>query len=201
MPGRDEIVRSLTGAWQLFLDRPDAMRHFDVSVEGFWRSFRAILLILPAYLLVAISERVQILTDAFPDAGFGDGSFVVNKALTLVLDWITLPIVLALLARPLGVGRMYAAYIVARNWGAVLAIAPFGLIALLFLLGFLSGELANVISLAVLVVIVRFNYLIARRALGADIGLAAGLVIADFAISLAIVGAVDAIFGYRPPVP
>ena len=51
MPSRDEIVQSLTGAWMLFLDRRNAMRYFDVSVDGFWRSFAAIIFVVPAYAL------------------------------------------------------------------------------------------------------------------------------------------------------
>ena len=94
MPDRDEIVRSLTGAWRLFLDRPDAMRFFDVSVDGFWRSFAAVVLILPAYALFALAERIEILDEPVVDPAFGDGSFLANKLLTLALDWITLPILL-----------------------------------------------------------------------------------------------------------
>jgi hypothetical protein len=70
MPGRDENARSLTGAWHLFLDRSDAMRFFDVSVDGFWRSFGAILLILLAYILVVLSDRARIVTDALFSEGF-----------------------------------------------------------------------------------------------------------------------------------
>jgi hypothetical protein len=196
MPSRDEIIQSLIGAWRLFLDRSDAMRYFDVSVDGFWRSFYAIVLILPAYVFIALAERLRILTDSLPDDDFDGGAFLVNKGLSLVLDWVTLPILLALLAGVLGIGRTYAAFIVARNWGAVLAIAPFGVIALLFLLGILGSDFANVASLVILVVVIRFNYLIARRALGVDVGFAVGLVVADFAVSLAVVGATDSLVGY-----
>ena len=201
MPGRDEIVRSLTGAWRLFLDRSDAMRFFDVSVDGFWRSFGAIVLILPAYILVVLSDRARILTDAVSDEGFDASSFFANRGVWLALNWVALPILLALVARPLRVGRTYAGYIVARNWCAVLTVAPFGLIALLYLVGLLGNEIASVISLVIIVVVIRFDYLIARRALGADIGLAVAVVIADLAIGLAIAVVIDTIFVYGPLLP
>lgn len=200
MPDREEIIRSLTGAWRLFLDRPDAMRYFDVSVDGFWRSFYVILLILPAYAIIALAERTRILTDSIAD-DFSGGAFVVNKVVTLTFDWITLPIVLAFLAAPLGVSRTYTSFVVARNWGAVLAITPFGLVELLYLIGILSSDIANILSLIILVVVIRFNYLIARRGLGAEAGLAVGVVIADIAISLAIIGFADALVGYRSTAP
>jgi hypothetical protein len=197
MPGRDEIVQSLTGAWRLFLDRPDAMRFFNVSFDGFWRSFAAIVLILPAYALFAMAERSELLGEPVVDPGFGEGAFFTNKVLTLALDWVTLPILLALLARPLGVAKTYVRYVVARNWCAVLATAPFGVIALLSLLGVLSTGPANVISLVVLVLVIRYNFLIARRALGADVGLAVAIIVADFIISLALIGIADDIVAYR----
>ena len=70
---RAEIARSLTGAWRLFLGRPDAMRFFDTSVDGFWRSFRAIILVAPLYALTALADRHDILTDANPTDDFGNG--------------------------------------------------------------------------------------------------------------------------------
>ena len=133
------------------------------------------------------------------DDDFSGGAFLVNKVVSLALDWVTLPVLLALLAGVLGIGRSYAGFIVARNWGAVLAITPFGVVALLFLLGILGSDSANVLSLVILVVVVRFNYLIARRALGVDVFFAVGLVVADFVISLAIVSLVDSIANYGSP--
>jgi len=196
MPDRDEIVQSLTGAWRLFLERADAMRFFNVGIDGFWRSFYAVVLILPAYFLVVTAERARILADPIAGSGFDGGAFFINKVLTLGFDWITLPIVLALVAAPLGVSRTYVPFVVARNWGAVLATAPFGVVELLYLLGVLGSGAANMFALVLVVVVVRYNYLIARRALGVDIGFAVGLIIADFAISVAIVGVADSLLGY-----
>jgi hypothetical protein len=51
--------------------------------------------------------------------------------------------------------------------------------------------------LVVLVVVIRYNYMIARRALGADVGLAVGVVIADFIISLGVIGISDALVAYH----
>jgi hypothetical protein len=201
MLGLDEIRRSLTAAWRLFLDRPDAMRAFDLSVDGFWRSFGAIVLILPAYILISTAEKARILTDGFTGVPFSESAFIAHKTLSLALDWVTLPLVMALIVGPLGLTRSYAAFVVARNWGAALAIQPFGVIALLFLLGFVTADAANIFSLLMLIVVIRFNYLIARRALEAPIGLAVAVVVGDLALSLLIVGFADSIFPYGAPPP
>jgi len=196
MPDRDEIFRSLTGAWWLFLDRQGAMRHFTLTVDGFWRSFAAIVFVLPAYALAALAERQGLLTDATAAAGFSDAAFFLDKAVAIGLDWVSLPILLALLARPLGFSAAYPAFIVARNWSAVLAVLPFGLLAFLQIVGVLDGDMASFLSLAALIVVLRYNFLVARRALDCSIGFAVGIVVLDFVLSLALATAVDVLFGF-----
>jgi hypothetical protein len=196
MPGRDEILRSLTGAWNLFLDRPDALRYFDISIDGFWRSFGAILLLLPSYVLIALAERSRMLAD--PTGGGFDGDvFLINKIFSIGIDWVAFPIVFAFIAGPLGLGRSYSAFIIARNWGAALAVVPFAAVALLFLAGIVGADLANFLSLAILIVVIRYSYLIARRALEAEIGVAVAIIVSDFALSLSILALFDALLPYR----
>lgn len=192
MPGRDEIVRSLSAAWDLFVDRPGAMRGFDLSVDGFWRSFGAVVLVAPSYVLAVLAERrIAIETGLSDQSG---ASFFVQNVLGLGIDWVALPLVLALLAQPLGIARHYPEFVVARNWGAVIAAVPFGAIGLLILLGLLGGELANLLMLASLFVVLRYTYLIARRALDASLGFAIGIVVFDFVLSLMIALTLDGIF-------
>jgi hypothetical protein len=171
------------------------MRGFDISADGFWRSFGAILLVAPAYGLTALAERQAMLSDAIAADDLSDAAFVIGKGLALCLDWVTLPILLALVARPLGFGRLYSGYIVARNWASVLAVAPFGLVALAYLIGFFSPGFADFLMVALLIVVLRYNYIIARRALDASPGFAGGLVVADFLLSLIIAGTINALFG------
>jgi hypothetical protein len=193
---RDEITRSLTGAWRLALNQPDAMRFFDISLDGFWRSFQAIVLIAPAYALTAMADRRAMLSDAIADESFSDAGFIVAKTITLALDWITLPIILAALAAPLGIKRGYTAYIVARNWTTVLIILPFAAIALLEALGLFSVEVAALMSIASLAIVFRVSYVVARRALNAGMDVAIGIVVLDFLVSLAIAMIIDRLFSY-----
>ena len=194
---REEIVRSLTAAWDLFLDRPGAIRNFDISVDGFWRSFAAVILVVPSYALAVLAERV--LTGVMdPGAPVQDGTaFVLKNVTGLGLDCVALPVILALLARPLGIGRHYAAFVVARNWGAVIAAVPFGVIGLLIVLGLVGGELANLLMFAALIVVLRYTYLIARRALDASLGFAIGIVVLDFVVSLTIALSLDGLFALQ----
>ena len=200
MIGPAEIQRSLTGAWRMFLGRPDAMRAFDTSNDGFWRSFQAIVLIAPLYALTAIADWRATLAAVPPDSElpFGPDAFWFSKALLLGLDWVTLPILLAWLGGFLGIKQRYAAYIVARNWSTVVAVAPFGAVALLDLLGLLPGDAVLIPSLVALVFALRLSYMVARTALAAPVEIAVGYVVFDFLVSLALVRIVGRLLGVEP---
>lgn len=189
----DEISRSLAGAWELFLDRPGAMNRFDVSLEGFWRSFAAVVLVAPSYAFAVLADRHMATGDPLAVAEAGT-NLLVHNGIGLLLDWAALPLILALLARPLGIGRRYGAFVVARNWCAVLAAIPFGVIGLLLVLGLLGDELASVLMFVALIVVLRYNYVIARRALDTTVGFAIGIVVLDFVVSLTLALALDAVF-------
>ncbi len=189
----DEISRSLAGAWELFLDRPGAMNRFDVSLEGFWRSFAAVVLVAPSYAFAVLADRHMATGDPLAVAETGT-NLLVHNGIGLLLDWAALPLILALLARPLGIGRRYGAFVVARNWCAVLAAIPFGVIGLLLVLGLLGDELASVLMFVALIVVLRYNYVIARRALDTTVGFAIGIVVLDFVVSLTLALALDAVF-------
>ena len=191
---REEITRSLTAAWDLFLDRPGAMRNFDVSVDGFWRSFAAVILVVPSYALAVLAERemaaaMDVAAPVQPGA-----AFVVQSVVGLGLDWVALPLILALVAQPLGIARRYGAFVVARNWGAVIAAVPFGVIGLLVVLGLVGAEFGSTLMFPALIVILRYTYLIARRSLDVSLGFAIGIVVLDFVVSLTIALALDGIF-------
>jgi hypothetical protein len=186
---RDEIVRSLTGAWHVFLDRQDADRYFDLSVTGFWRSFRAVVLVLPAYVLSTLTAWTTLPAEA------DENLFILAKAISLAVDWVAFPVVLALIADRLKVSTTYSAYVIVRNWGSVIATAPFGVLALLYVLGLIGQEITGTLSLAILFVVLRYNYLIARRVLQVGVPLAIGIVVADFILSLAIDAGIGGLFG------
>lgn len=192
---RAEIQRSLTGAWRLFLGKPDAMRFFDASVDGFWRSFSAIILVAPLYALTALADRVDMLTDANPADDIGNVPFWAAKALTLAFDWVTLPILLGLIADFIGIRRGYPAFVVARNWATVLMIIPFAAIGLLDLTGLASAESLVVPSLVALIATFRMSYEIARKTLSARADVAIAFVALDFLVSLAIVMSANRLFG------
>jgi len=195
MIDRAEIERSLTGAGHLFLNRPDAMRFFDTSTGGFWRSFQAIVLVLPTYAVTALASGRFVASGADGEALVSGTGFVIARAMTLGLDWVALPILLAATAGMLGIKGRYPAFIVARNWATVLLILPFAAISLLELIGMASPQIAAFLSLVALMAVFRFSYLVARRALEATIDVAIAIVALDYLVSLLIATVVDRAFG------
>ncbi len=193
IPRRAEIASALTGAWWLFLRRAEAMRFFDVSVDGFWRSFGAIWLVLPGYAVIALAVR-RMTPDDPAAAAAPVAVFVAALLVRLAVDWVALPLLLALVARPLGIAGRYVPFIVARNWATVLAVY---LTAVASLIAAFPGleEIGGVLMFAVFLLMLRYFYLVARIALDAGIGLAVALVVVDFAVSTMIELAVSSVFG------
>lgn len=185
----DEIKRSLFGAWLLARGDTRGMELFDLSVEGFFRSFVAALVAAPVYLLL-ILDRYQ--TTGMPAAL---GSVAAVEAVGYALGWIAFPLLAVLLTRLLGLGHRYVPLIVAGNWAAVLQVTFF-LVALL-LAGLLPPPMRALILFAATVLVLVYQWFVMRTALQTTGGTAAGLlavnVLLDTILSLLTgVGAVEA---------
>lgn len=194
MIGRNEIVRSLTGAWRLFVGKPDALRYFDTSSEGFWRSFQAILIVLPVYLVTALADRATAFDTVIADGTISDAGFWTTELVTLALDWVTFPILLALIGGVIGIKREYATYITVRNWATPLMVAPFALVSLLGGIG-LDADWLLIPSVAALAYSLRFGYVIARRTLNMGIDVSIAIVALDVLVSLVVVKVVGRLTG------
>lgn len=194
MIDRREAERALTGAWRFFLNKPDALQFFDTSVDGFWRSFAAIVLVAPCYAVAALADRATVI-GSLPADSFSDGVFWPAKVVSLCLDWVAFPILIALLAGFIGIGRGYVPYIAIRNWAAVLMTVPFAAIAALQVLG-ISDDVLLLPSLIALAFSLRLTFVIARRTLGVAADVAAGLVALDWLTSITIVIIIGRVTGY-----
>lgn len=184
LPPVPVIRRSLAASWQLFRGREEGMRGLDCSLEGFWRSFSVILILLPINAVVALAEVRLVERSGDPAGDFGP--FLLSKVFAMAIDWIAFPILLALFAGWLGVARTYVPYVVARNWAAPLALSLSAIPAILFAAGMIGEEIAVIAFLVVLVLVLRFHFLILRIALKVEPALALALVVADLVLSLLI---------------
>jgi hypothetical protein len=181
------VRNNVAGALEVMLGRPEGLRKLDVSLEGFWRSFGAFVLILPFAILALISQdRLASLTAE----ARGSRDLGVEIGI-LALDWLAFPLVFAMIARPLGVSAGYVTFIVTRNWASVVIGAVMAFVHALFLLGVLPDRLATLLLFAFIAVALRFSYVITRLTLAAPLRLAMPIVIFDFLLSLTIWSLLD----------
>ncbi len=171
MPSWEEIQRSLIGAFLLWRGHPGAMAWFDLSVEGFWRSFFAALLVAPLYALLIVGDY------AGSDLPASIPWLVLVHALGYLLDWISFPVVAALLVRIFDLESRYVALIVADNWASVLQALVLGTAVLLGRLT--PGGAGTFLVLGAFLLVLIYQWRVARQALATSGGIAFGFVAAD----------------------
>ena len=176
-----DIRAGLNGASGLMRGDRDAMREFDVSFDGFWKSFFAILVILPV-LLLYIHGEWQTLAMTEPPSGDpldvpqSYPAFVLKRLLVSAVDWLAYPLIILAAAGPLGIENRVVPYIVAQNWSTVIVSAVVAAPGIMFGFGLMSGTIAGMMTLALFAFALRYFYLVARIALDAPVSLAIGLV-------------------------
>ncbi|MCV0429685.1 MAG: hypothetical protein K5905_29960 [Roseibium sp.] len=187
MISMSEIRAALDGSWLLLRNRPEGMAFFDQSIQGFWRSFGVVVLLLPVFLVSGLAEKQFYFSEnLYHPEGFPEGAFWTAQLFGLGIDWVALPIILALLAAPIGISQRYVPFIVVRNWTSLLASVPYLVTYLLFLLGIIPPGIAVLLSFSCLVAVLWYRYLVARIALQATISLAIGIVVLDILLTLVI---------------
>lgn len=171
-----EIQRSLIGAWLLAQRDPRAFDWFDLTVEGFWRSFLAAVVAAPLYLFLAVHEYQLIGWPADPLWT------AVVRTLSYVADWLLFPVVALALVRLLDLGHRYVVYIVANNWATVLQLLAFAVTVALA--GLLPEAVGPILVLATLVLVLIYRWMVARQALAASGAVASAFVLVDIVLGL-----------------
>lgn len=186
-PTLAEILQYFAGSAQLMAGKAEGLRKLDLTADGFWSSFFAMVVSAPPYALSWIeyesSERAGHSTDAGPTLIYA------AHALADALAWVLPVLVLMLVAKPVGFTRKIVPLVVATNWGGALlawAFAPYWL--LLYATGpnDLMDALGYLVGLASIVLTVR----LASAAIGRDLPAAIAVVILMILTSLLSYGAV-----------
>jgi hypothetical protein len=189
MPNRSEIASALHGA--LLLTRLDrgAMAFFDRSQRGFWNSFVAALLILPAFLIL-LSLRVE---DAQWEAA-GWARILLIEMIGYVVAWVAFPLLMVPVARLLGRETLWLDFIVAYNWSQVLQYAFYFAIVLLIGGRALPNAILQLVAAAAIGVPMLYEGAVARIALDIPWTAAAMVVLIDFALGYALDKAIPALY-------
>ena len=191
----DDVVRSLRGTVALLNRRPDGLKSFDMTEKGFWHSFGAIWLALPAFVVVLAFERHR-LGLLGPDAAILDASWVTAVvAAGYVGSFLVLPLGMIGIARRLGLGARYVPFVIVTNWALAVGLTILSVPAALLLLGWATPSLAVLYVLAFGAIVVRLLWLATKATLGVSGGLAAAIVVMAVALDLLIAGTVDSLAG------
>ncbi|MFN3131117.1 hypothetical protein [Roseibium sp.] len=187
MISTNELRAAWEGSWLLLRSDPQGMSYFDLSLQGFWRSFQVIFLLAPVFLVSAMAEKKLLISENVIVAElFPSDTYWFAQFMSLGIDWVTLPLILALIAGPIGISRQYVPFIVVRNWTSILASMPYLAIALLYLTGIIPSGIMVLLSFTCLIVVLWYRFLIARIALQASVSMAIGIVFLDILLSLVI---------------
>ncbi|WP_208998606.1 hypothetical protein [Roseibium aestuarii] len=182
-----EIREAVKGSWLLFCNRPEGIRHFDVSLPGFWRSFLVLGLLLPFFVVSGQAQwQLMIAESELPVEALPLGTFWLTRSAGLIVEWLTLPLLLAALAGWIGIGRTYVPFIIVRNWSALLISLPYAVASLAYLLGIIPSGFLVLVTLSIIPVMLWFQFRIARHVAQVSVSVAIGLVILDTALSLVI---------------
>ncbi len=174
----DEVARSLRGTAGLIGRRPDALRHFDVSERGFWRSFGAVWLTAPAVTVALALER-----------GTGTALFQLDHVTLaavagIVAGFLAVPVAMIAVLRRLGRTRAYVPFVVVTNWCLAAGLTVLALPGCLLLLGLATPGLAELYAAAFGVVVLWLHARAARAILGLPGPIAALVTLACFGLVL-----------------
>jgi hypothetical protein len=181
MPDREEVLSALYGAYRLAWFDVSGMTLFNLTVEGFWRSFFAAVLVAPAYA-VLVGLRT-------PAAEVNIALVFLAESLGYVLAWCAFPLVALVLTRLLGLDRNYVALIVAHNWSAVPQTAAF--VAVVLLGAILPEALSTLLVTLTTGAILVYQWFVIRTALQSSGGIALMLLLVDLVVTSLISAGAD----------
>lgn len=175
MPSTLEITRALYGAWRFArLDR-GALQWFEVSVEGFWRSFFAFAIVVPGFAVLMVIEHTE-----FPVAA-GAPRIIAIDGIAYVVQCVAYPLAMVFLCRAIGRWDRYVGFVVALNWSVVLQMALIVPAKLLAASGVAAGAGDTLFFFAVIAVVL-YQWFITVTALEVSGWTAAAAVALDVVI-------------------
>ena len=192
----ETVLTRVDGALDLVVGRRDSgWRKLDLSADGFWNSFLAIPVCVPA-LLVTWLAHGTILAEA--GTRVTPAGLVLSLALIELLIWFATLALIALVARPLGWAERVVPVVIALNWASVpVAYARAVPSALLLLVG--MGEGIAFVMLVVEVMIMVAYWRVLAAALDRPAVMTTLVFLATFVLGYALADWGHQAFGLLPP--
>lgn len=181
----DDVTRSLGASWRLMSAGAQALPDLDLSREGFWRSYLALVLTVPAMIAALAAERV--LAGLSNATGLFDAPLLLAAVVAAeLLAILAIPALLVGLAPTLLHSPRFTSFIIAWNWAGIVSASLMAVPAAVFALGWSNPGIATIQSVAFASIVLRLRYCVARAAFGAESGVAGAIacasVLADYAV-------------------
>lgn len=196
MLSADETHASLIGAGRLMLGKADGLRLLDLSADGFWNSFFAIVVAAPALIVGWVGVANEI---GDPEAFAGRFSMLIRLATVDIGSWV-LPLVgLALVAPRVGVGGRFVHYVVASNWASAITawlMLPSALIRL-----FLSpsNAFSGLVSLLLFALSMVLTWRMTNASIGKGAAVGTAVFVGMFLASLLVLFGLQFLLGIEVP--
>ena len=137
------IQYSLKAALKLVKLNPNSMEYFDLSSDGFWKSFLAIAVMVPGLILVSVFQYQGIVDGASPDETLAY-PFLSN----VVFFFLALPFtafVMAYFTKFMKIEQHYAPMVVAYNWMSALVYLIMAVMTVILGSGLFSNNISGII--------------------------------------------------------
>ncbi|MGO4832045.1 transporter [Rhizobiaceae sp. 2RAB30] len=197
MLATSEIQNSLFGAWRLMMGKADGLRLLDLSADGFWNSFFAMIVALPALLV----SWTSFAADLFPGAELYGARIALMPRIAVIdfCAWVVPLVGLAIAAKPIGIRPRFVHYVVASNWASAIVAWMMMPPAMLRLVFPAAGEAASLISVGLLLLSLVFTWRLTNATLGRGPGLATAVFAGMLMASLVVLYVLQTLLGVTPP--
>lgn len=174
IPSLDEIFSSLRGMWRLLWGDADGLNDLNLTIEGFWRSFFVMVLIMP-FVLGSASGTDAIL-DLNPAATPVDVGLV-GHIFMMVVSWIIMALLMIPILMVLRLSDKYVVFITAWNWRHAIDVLLYLPPALLVGAGILDPQIGAVFLFIGLFAALIYSWWVTKVSLATTGGVAAGVVV------------------------
>ena len=188
----DDVARSLKGSWRLLRQESEAIAELDLSRDGFWRSFLAFALMLPATIAILAALRLA-LGLSNQNGLFSHPELVAAVVTAQVISVLAIPALLIAIAPQLARTPRFTGFVIAWNWAGVVSASLMAVPAAVFAIGWSYPDLAVLQSLAFVAIVLRLRHGVAKAAFGAQSGLAVPVVLASALVDYALLSLTELI--------
>jgi hypothetical protein len=180
-----ETVYSIFGAYRLALLDKTGLNYLDRSPEGALRSFYAALIVLPAYALLVVLR----LWDVLPEVSLL--RFTAVEGVAYVISWTAFPLAMFYISGLLDRSGRYFDFLSAYNWSSIIQMGVYLPVVAIADSGLVPEGLGEGMVLVVTMLVLIYQWFIARTTLDISGGSAAGIVLLDMILAVFITGTAD----------